>query len=168
MVIKQHSSRSPAVLLLMVVSFQLGRPSKEPVPVGSPTQQLGNRLCLMFQTGALSRTGGFLCPSATGLLTDFYSAPRFEQRINEEKKKSMDVWRSTGVCAPQCQSPRRVSSAHLIPEPWLGGLVGCVWTGLGSWSLTDHTEVQLLPLKPQIPVSQSHFRNSTRCSFSSA
>lgn len=60
----------------------------------------------MFQTGGLSRTGGFLCPAATGLLADFYSAPRFEQRINEKKKKNRWMCEGVQVSVPRSVSPQ--------------------------------------------------------------
>lgn len=43
-------------------------------PSGSPTRQHGNCLCLMFQTGALGRTGGSVRPSATGHLTLLFNS----------------------------------------------------------------------------------------------
>lgn len=46
-------------------------------PSGSPTQQRGDCRCLMFQTGALGRTGGSIRPSATGHLTLLFNSQLF-------------------------------------------------------------------------------------------
>lgn len=99
-------------------------------PCWSPTWQHGNCLCLMFQTGALSRTGGSFCPSATGHLTVFYSTPLFLS--SGRKKKSIEMWRCRSVRALKCQFPKRISCVHLIPKPWCSELVCCVWTGPGA------------------------------------
>lgn len=47
----------------------------------------------MFQTGALSRTGGSFCPSATGHFSVFHTTPSFleQWRKKQGKKKSMAV-----------------------------------------------------------------------------
>lgn len=90
------------------------------------------RHCLMFRTGALCRTGGYLCPSATGHLADFNSAPLLYRCKKKRKKKSMEVWRCKSVRALQWPFPRRISSLHLITKPWFGRLVCCVQRGPGD------------------------------------
>lgn len=78
-------------------------------PVGHPNGIMGNRLCWMFQTGALGRTGGSFCPTATGNLTVFNSNPLLFQRGSKNR------W-CRSVCALRCQFPRRIYSVHLIPQ----------------------------------------------------
>lgn len=113
-------------------------------PCGSPARQHGNRLCLMFQTGALGRTGGSARPSATGHLTVFYSTRLFLSRGRIKKNQ----WRCGGVDVSVPYSvgtPRRISSAHFDPQT-------VVWRGCSAvseqllelWSQPAHTGVQLL------------------------
>lgn len=101
-------------------------------PCGSPARQHGNRLCLMFQTGALGRTGGSARPSATGHLTVFYSTRFFLSR-GRIKKKSMEVWRCRSVCALQCRYPQEnFLCSFWSPDRGVAGLLCCVWTAPGA------------------------------------
>lgn len=94
----------------------------------------------MFQTGALSRTGGSFCPSATGHFSVFYTTPSFLEQWRKKPKRKKNRWQCRSVCAVQCQFPRRVSPVHLIP-----------WSpnrSMGSWSSVSE---QALDLWSQLP-----------------
>ena len=125
-------------------------------PYGSPARQHGNRLCLMFQTGALGRTGGSARPSATGHLTVFYSTRLFLSRGRIKKiNGGVEVWKC--LCPTVSVPPGEFPLLILIPRPWRGGAALLCLNSSWSFDLSRLTQVSscfpLAQWTPPIAVS---------------